>query len=449
MSEPIIKVRNLSKRYRIGAKEEGYKTVREAIMNGITAPIRNLTRLRKLTKFDDNAMPPALSSMQSSQEDVIWALKDVSFEVNEGEILGIIGKNGAGKSTLLKILSRITEPTSGSAEFYGRLSSLLEVGTGFHPELTGRENIFLNGAILGMRKREIEVKFDEIVKFAEIEKFIDTPVKRYSSGMYVRLAFAVAAHLEPEILLVDEVLAVGDIAFQKKCMGKMGEVARGGRTVLFVSHNMGAIRQLVSRCILLDKGKIIFDGETNECISQYLHTAFSETTAQRMFPDHIPGEKSPVVIKGIVLLDENDKAKDTFNLGESLTFELLLEAKAEDIKFQAMVQIQNEFGVNVYHCVSVDAGKPFFYSGLQSKLKVTFPKLMLYPGRYNVTVGVYHPGLSTIRMDYIESAISFTVDQSAGLDEVRPLGKGYAVVHDVPEWEIEYDNQQVNMGQSF
>jgi lipopolysaccharide transport system ATP-binding protein len=216
-----------------------------------------------------NAMPYAQSSMQSSQEDVIWALNDVSFEVNEGEVLGIIGKNGAGKSTLLKILSRITEPTSGSAEFDGRLSSLLEVGTGFHPELTGRENIFLNGAILGMRKREIEVKFDEIVKFAEIEKFIDTPVKRYSSGMYVRLAFAVAAHLEPEILLVDEVLAVGDIAFQKKCMGKMGEVARGGRTVLFVSHNMGAIRNLCGSAIWLDNGRIVKKGATDEVVRDY------------------------------------------------------------------------------------------------------------------------------------------------------------------------------------
>ncbi len=454
MSRPIIKVNNLSKRYRIGAKEQGYKTFREAIIEGITAPIRNLKRLRKLTKFEDNntmrhalgaernpssAMLHARSSMQPSQDDVIWALKEVSFEVNKGEVLGIIGRNGAGKTTILKVLSRITEPTSGFAEINGRLSSLLEVGTGFHPELTGRENIFLNGAILGMRKREIERKFDEIVSFAEIEKFIDTPVKRYSSGMYVRLAFAVAAHLEPEILLVDEVLAVGDIAFQKKCLGKMGEVAKGGRTVLFVSHNMGAIRQLTSRCILLDKGKIIFNGETNECVSQYLHITFSETTAQRMFPDHIPGEESPVVIKGIVLLDENDKSNDTFNLGESLTIELLLEAKAKDIKFQAMVQIQNEFGVNIYHCVSVDAGKPF-YSGLHSKLKVTFPKLMLYPGKYGVHVGVYHPGLSTIRMDYIESAISFTVDQSAGLDEVRPLGNGAAVVHEIPKWEIEYDN---------
>ena len=214
MSKPIIKINNLSKCYRIGAKETGYKTFRETITDGIGAPFRNFKRLQRLTKFNNNGN-------NERSNDIIWALKDISFNVDEGEVVGIIGKKGAGKSTLLKILSRITEPTGGIIEINGRISSLLEVGTGFHPELTGRENIFLNGAVLGMRKRETEKKFDEIVNFAEIEKFLDTPVKRYSSGMYVRLAFAVAAHLEPEILLIDEVLAVGDITFQQKCLGKM------------------------------------------------------------------------------------------------------------------------------------------------------------------------------------------------------------------------------------
>lgn len=249
MPEPIIRVSNLAKRYRLGAAEKGYKTFREAIIDGVRAPWRNLQKLRSLTKFSDN---PAANQ----EDDVIWALKDVSFEVREGEVLGIIGRNGAGKSTLLKILSRITEPTSGFVEIHGRVSSLLEVGVGFHPELTGRENIFLNGAILGMQKREIQQKFDEIVSFAEIEKFIDTPVKRYSSGMYVRLAFAVAAHLEPEVLLVDEVLAVGDLSFQKKCLGKMEDVAKGGRTVLFVSHSMPSILKLCHRTILLENNTI-------------------------------------------------------------------------------------------------------------------------------------------------------------------------------------------------
>ncbi|MBI2852133.1 MAG: ABC transporter ATP-binding protein [Chloroflexi bacterium] len=258
MANPLIRVNNLSKRYRIGAVQRGYKTFREAIVEGITAPVRNFGRLRRLTRFKNGEEP-----------DTIWALKDVSFEVNEGEVLGIIGKNGAGKSTLLKILARITEPTSGSVEIYGRVSSLLEVGTGFHPELTGRENIFLNGAILGMSKKEIERKFDEIVAFSEIEKFIDTPVKRYSSGMYVRLAFAVAAHLEPEILLVDEVLAVGDAAFQKKCLGKMEEVAHGGRTVLFVSHNMAAVQTLCSRSVLLENGCLVAEGPSHAVVQQY------------------------------------------------------------------------------------------------------------------------------------------------------------------------------------
>lgn len=268
MPNPIIKINDLSKRYRIGAKEQGYKTFREAIVDGFTAPVRNLAKLQKLTKFKNN---PSLND----EDDIIWALKDVSFEVNEGEVLGIIGRNGAGKSTLLKILSRITEPTSGSIEIHGRVSSLLEVGTGFHPELTGRENIFLNGAVLGMRKSEIEKKFDEIVRFSEIEKFIDTPVKRYSSGMYVRLAFAVAAHLEPEILVVDEVLAVGDAEFQKKCFDRIGDIGRERRTVLIVSHNMASIMNLCQRAILLNAGKVVADGRASEVVQQYMASVCS------------------------------------------------------------------------------------------------------------------------------------------------------------------------------
>ena len=248
----MIRVENLSKQYRIGQYEAAYKTLRESIMN--------------------------VFSRRDGNRETIWALKDVSFQVNRGEVVGIIGRNGAGKSTLLKILCRVTEPTEGHAYINGRVGSLLEVGTGFHPELTGSENIFLNGAILGMRKAEIERKFDEIVAFAEIEKFIDTPVKRYSSGMYVRLAFAVAAHLEPEILLVDEVLAVGDVAFQKKCLGKMENISKQGRTVLFVSHNMAAINALCDRVIFLDEGKIMEIGRTADVIAEYLSSIqkFSE-----------------------------------------------------------------------------------------------------------------------------------------------------------------------------
>jgi lipopolysaccharide transport system ATP-binding protein len=231
---PIIKVEKLSKRFRIGRRREPYRTVRESLTTALAAPVRGIGAL-----LNGNSRANGRNA-----DEWVWALRDVSFEVMPGEVLGIIGRNGAGKSTLLKVMSRITEPTDGRVELYGRVGSLLEVGTGFHPELTGRENTFLMGAILGMRRAEITRKFDDIVAFAEVEKFIDTPVKHYSSGMYMRLAFAVAAHLEPEILLVDEVLAVGDAAFQKKCLGKMGDVAKEGRTVLFVSHNMATIQSL-------------------------------------------------------------------------------------------------------------------------------------------------------------------------------------------------------------
>ncbi|HEU4794735.1 MAG TPA: ABC transporter ATP-binding protein, partial [Pyrinomonadaceae bacterium] len=246
---PIVKAENLSKVYQIGTRATGYATLRESLTNAVRSPFATLRRRTEAT------------------EDV-WALRDVSFNVMPGEVLGIIGQNGAGKSTLLKILSRITEPTTGRAELYGRAGSLLEVGTGFHPELTGRENIYLNGAILGMTRPEIQRKFDEIVAFAELEKFLDTPVKRYSSGMYMRLAFSVAAHLDPEILVVDEVLAVGDAAFQKKCLGRMRDISTEGRTVLFVSHNMAAIRSLCQRGILLAAGRKVFEGTAAECVDR-------------------------------------------------------------------------------------------------------------------------------------------------------------------------------------
>jgi lipopolysaccharide transport system ATP-binding protein len=258
MSNTAILIEGLSKRYRIGNKES-YRTLRESINAAALKPIQIVRSLI------------SRNGRQTVDED-IWALKDVSFEVKQGEVIGIIGRNGAGKSTLLKILSRITEPTEGEAAIHGRVSSLLEVGTGFHPELTGRENIFLNGAILGMSRAEIVRKFDEMVEFSGVEKFIDTPVKRYSSGMYLRLAFAVAAHLEPEILLVDEVLAVGDAAFQKKCLDKMDDVAKQGRTVLFVSHNLQAITRLCTRAVLLDGGQVAKTGSPSEVVSAYVES---------------------------------------------------------------------------------------------------------------------------------------------------------------------------------
>lgn len=272
MTRTAVRTEGLGKRYRIGAPRLRHHTLREAIMSAAAAPLRNFGRLRALKALDEGPTP-----------DIIWALRDVSLEIREGEVVGIIGRNGAGKSTLLKVLSRITEPTSGFADIYGRVGSLLEIGTGFHQELTGRDNIYLSGSILGMDRGYIDRRFDEIVDFAGIGPFLDTPVKRYSSGMYLRLAFAVAAHLEPDVLIVDEVLAVGDAEFQQKCMGRMGEVAREGRTVLFVSHNLGAVQRLCTRTVLLQGGRLVADGDTVESVRRYLASGGAEAPPVRWF----------------------------------------------------------------------------------------------------------------------------------------------------------------------
>jgi len=294
--ELAISARQVSKAYTIAHNTERPTTMGEALMHRIKKPV------------------------QRAQKETFWALKDVSFEVNQGEIVGIIGYNGAGKSTLLKILSEITEPTAGKIDVYGRIGSLLEVGTGFHPELTGRENIYLNGAILGMRRREINQQFDAIVEFAEVEQFLDTPVKRYSSGMYVRLAFAVAAHLNPEILVVDEVLAVGDANFQKKCLGKMGDVARSGRTVLFVSHNMNAVNQLCSRAILLAEGKIVRDGAVADIVSQYLQGGSEGSEQVWDKPLHAPGNNK-IRLHAVRVITEGKVASDV-SIEKEVTFEV-------------------------------------------------------------------------------------------------------------------------------
>ncbi len=293
-ADSAIVVENLSKLYRIGAAERRSETLVGAVTSMLSAPVRNFRRLRDLDT----------RRAKADSDDLLWALRDVSFEVNRGDVVGVIGRNGAGKSTLLKVLSQITEPTSGRVRIRGRVSALLEVGTGFHPELTGRENVYLNGTILGMTRREIDRKFDEIVDFSGVEKFLDTPVKRYSSGMKVRLAFAVAAHLEPEILIVDEVLAVGDYEFQKKCLGKMEEVSRGGvnRTVLFVSHNMGMIRSLCSRCILVKQGRIEFDGTTEETIDRYDESAADAHGRSSVVFE--PGSDEPLQFLSAQVLDE-------------------------------------------------------------------------------------------------------------------------------------------------
>jgi lipopolysaccharide transport system ATP-binding protein len=314
MNDTVIRVENLSKRYRIGRARERHDTLRDELVAGLRAPLEKVKSLvdRSASNGDRE---------QAEADAGIWALKDVSFEVKRSEVLGLIGRNGAGKSTLLKILSRITKPTEGRAAVRGRVGSLLEVGTGFHPELTGRENVYLNGAILGMSRTEMDRKFDEIVAFAEVSKFLDTPIKRYSSGMKVRLAFAVAAHLEPEILLVDEVLAVGDAAFQKKCLGKMGDVTKEGRTVLFVSHNMAAIQSLCNRSILLDGGRIQGDGKTDEVVGSYL--GLVQGLADRKLSDrkNRKGE-GQLQFVAIDLLDKEYKPVEHASSGKKLIIRL-------------------------------------------------------------------------------------------------------------------------------
>ena len=304
MSLPVVQVSNIGKAYRLGEPDMRHAMFRDALFAALKAPFRRLSELRQSAKGVD----------------LFWALRNVSFDLREGEVVGIIGRNGAGKSTLLKILSRITEPTEGEVRLRGRVASLLEVGTGFHPELTGRENVYLNGAILGMFKAEIDRRFDEIVAFSEIEKFLDTPVKRYSSGMYVRLAFAVAAHIEPEILIVDEVLAVGDMAFQAKCLGKMKEVSRAsGRTILFVSHNMPAVRALCTRSIVVDAGKILFDGGVEEGARTYMRGNSSAGPQAIVRFDATHGNEPRMTC---VKLMNRGEPTTTFNMGDELTLEV-------------------------------------------------------------------------------------------------------------------------------
>ncbi|MDD5473272.1 MAG: ABC transporter ATP-binding protein [Candidatus Methanoperedens sp.] len=406
MSKAMIKINNLSKRYRIGAKEQSYRTIRETIMDGLRAPVRNLAKLRKLTEF----------KASDDEEDVIWALKDVSFEVNEGEVLGIIGRNGAGKSTFLKILSRITEPTSGSIEVHGRVSSLLEVGTGFNFELTGRENVFLQSAILGMQKWEIKEKFDDIVRFADIERFIDTPVKRYSSGMYVRLAFSVAAHLEPEILVVDEVLAVGDISFQKKCLGKMSEVARRGRTVLFVSHNMDAVQKLCTRAIILDEGRVVMDGPTDEVVSRYLGEEMNYA-GQRIWSDINKAPGSGMVrLCAVRVLDQNGKACTSFDVRDPVSIETEFQVMEEGHRLVVQLHFVSEMG-NVLFISNNNLDSPWRDTACPQghyRAVCHIPGDFLNEGKVSVTcridtVGLYHY-MHVMERDLVRFKVSDRMD---------------------------------------
>ena len=382
MTETVIRAESLGKRYTLGqASSAKYRTIRDSVTEAIQASWR---RLRAGT---GTAAPDA--------EEEFWALRDVSFEIKRGEVVGIIGRNGAGKSTLLKVLSRITEPTSGRIALKGRVASLLEVGTGFHPELTGRENIYLNGAILGMHRREIKAKFDEIVDFAEVEKFLDTPVKRYSSGMYVRLAFAVAAHLEPEILVVDEVLAVGDSQFQKKCLGKMQDVSKiGGRTILFVSHQMGAIENLCSRAIVLGSGSVTFDGPTKEAIRFYLRELEQRTSSANLRSLRRRGTGA-IQLTGFSLRDHAGLPLNAVASGDTthiaLDYECAASTRVDHLTIGISIHTQLGEVLSIYYSDFADT--QFGDVPLCGRFTCTIPDFPFSPGRYYVGARVLANGL--------------------------------------------------------
>jgi lipopolysaccharide transport system ATP-binding protein len=404
MSQNAITLEGVGKQYHIGKKQSGHRSLQDVVTDTFVSPFRRAGRLLR-----GQAMTAA------DLDQTFWALRDVSLEVNHGEIVGIVGRNGAGKSTLLKILSRITEPTEGCGEIYGRVGSLLEVGTGFHPELSGRENLFLNGAILGMRKAEIERKFDEIVAFAEIEKFIDTPVKHYSSGMYVRLAFAVAAHLEPEILLVDEVLSVGDSAFQKKCLGKMNEVSRAGRTVVFISHNMAAVENLCNRGILLEEGKVTYSGDMKETVDRYL---LGISGKARSSNSHIidlsgaarPPQCTPLLQRLELFTDQGRSLNGGLQMGSTLKAHIYFQLEEPTSSLDACLAFDSLFGQRVFTAHSLfEPKKAWGERAGQQVFVCEIPSLTLVPGEYRIKVAL---NIHNSERDYVEDAARLTILES-------------------------------------
>jgi lipopolysaccharide transport system ATP-binding protein len=398
-----ISVNAVSKAYQVGvAGRAEYQTLRESIMSAAAGLGRGLKRL--VPGLNGRARGGA-----DSRTDTVWALKDVSFDVRRGEVLGIIGRNGAGKSTLLKILSRITHPTAGRIDLEGRIGSLLEVGTGFHPELTGRENIYLNGAILGMTRREVARKFDAIVAFADVDRFLDTPVKRYSSGMYMRLAFAVASHLEPEILVVDEVLAVGDMAFQKKCLGRMSEVSRDGRTVLFVSHNMTAVKSLCSRAILIEKGRVVADGGVDEVVDRYLNEG-TDGTGTGVIPDDahrhsdVPDEAR---LRSVRLTDVGGEEVSQLYFGQPFRVGFTCDVLKDIPEGHFEISISALDGAHVLYSTTMDGGRgPRFLARGRHEVSAAFDVVLL-PRQYTIDLGVHHQDGRTA--DFVQRTLDFTV----------------------------------------
>jgi lipopolysaccharide transport system ATP-binding protein len=414
MPDIAIKVEKLSKLYRIGALRRRHDTLRDHLVEGLKSFFSQNGHHSDTGRQSSATNHPGVSGDDFS--DAIWALKEVSFDVKPGEVIGIIGHNGAGKSTLLKILSRITEPTNGRIEMYGRVASLLEVGTGFHAELTGRENVYLNGALLGMHRGEINRKFDEIVAFSGVEKFIDTPVKRYSSGMYVRLAFAVAAHLEPEILIVDEVLAVGDAEFQKKCLGKIGNVAKEGRTVLVVSHNMATIECLCHKAMALQGGELVFGGTPKETIDHYLHSIDGR---RRSCSSHVIGLSNAVgrpsgvrpLLQRLELFTDGDRpVRGGLKMGASLTARIHFRLEEPTTNLDGILAFDNLLGQRVFHAhSSYQPNRPQGKWAGDQTFVCHIPSLTLVPGEYKLKVAL---DIDNSNADTVGDAARLTIIES-------------------------------------
>jgi len=415
MSKLAIQISGLSKRYRIGIREK-YPTIRETVMRAVKAPLH---KVRHWISGQNGG----------AGAEWIWALRDVNFDVKQGEVIGIIGRNGAGKTTLLKVLSGITDPTTGYADIYGRVGSLLEVGTGFHMELTGRENIFMNGAILGMRRQEIKKKFDEIVAFSEIEKFLDTPVKRYSSGMYVRLAFAVAAHLEPEILIVDEVLSVGDVRFQKKCLGKMQDISHGqGRTVLFVSHNMDSIQRLCSQCILLEQGELIAQGDTASMVLRYISSNSYQAQPNQWIDVSNVRRRGTGEARFVAI--QYSSLKETVSFypypNGQLEFLIAIESDSNLSVASFAVTIYNKAGTKLVNADVESIGQVIELKKGRTIVRLRIEQLHLNPNIYTLGLWLNKTGGSLdIPLDYVESACEIEVvnfkSEDFGIKEVAPV----------------------------
>lgn len=405
MSRIAVRAEGLGKRYRIGTAAARHDSLRAALAHAAGAPFRNLANLRRMSRFGREA---------AESESVVWALRDVSFEIPEGKAVGIVGRNGAGKSTLLKLLSRITDPTTGRVEIHGRVGSLLEVGTGFHPELTGRENIYLNGSILGMDRAYIDRKFGEIVEFSGVERYVDTPVKRYSSGMYLRLAFAVAAHLEPEVLIVDEVLAVGDMEFQKKCMGKMGEVAKEGRTVLFVSHNMGAVTRLCQQAIWMEGGRVRMVDEVESVVAAYLGSGV-EAAGERCWPAAQAPGNDKMRLSAVRLVEAGGRTSATLDVRRPFGIEIEYRVLVPLPHVRVALRLLTDDGTVVF--TSADSGDPAWRGETREPgvyvSRCEIPGDFLNEGLYSVMVSADVPFVEILFQE--ENAVAFNVEQTGGV----------------------------------